>query len=192
MTHICVYCASSEAVAPGYFEVARALGAALGQRGDTLVYGGSDVGLMRVLARATHEHGGRVIGVIPRIFKERGIAYAEADELVLTNDLRERKAIMEARAEAFVALPGGFGTLDEVAEVLLLRQLGLHTKPIVLLNQQDYYAPLLALFEHFYDERFAKPYRAFYHAALDVADVFAYLDTYQPADTGGKWFSSQG
>lgn len=188
MDAVCVFCSSSEAVAPVYFEAAQALGAALGERNYTLVYGGSNVGLMRVLARATQAHGGRVVGVLPRRFHARGIAYVDADELVLTEDLRERKAIMEARADAFVALPGGFGTFDELLETLTLRQLGFHTKPVILFNVQDFYAPLAALFEQFYRERFAKPYREFYHLAPDVADIFSYLEAYQPVAAEGKWF----
>lgn len=189
--HICVYCSSSSAVDSVYTEAAWALGARLAARGDTLVYGGATAGLMGVVARSVHAGGGRVIGVIPRTLAEKQLAYQEADELVITRDLRERKAEMDARAEAFVVLPGGFGTLEELLEVLTLRQLRLHERPIILLNTAGFYEPLIALFEHLYRERFAKPARELYHLAADVDEVFAYLDSYRPAPAPDKWFAPE-
>jgi uncharacterized protein (TIGR00730 family) len=186
---ICVYCSSSDAVAPIFFAAATELGMLLGQRRCALVYGGVRVGLLGALAAAVHQHGGTVVGVIPEAIQAQGIAYDVADELVVTPDLRTRKALMADRAEAFVALPGGFGTLEELLEIITLKQLGLHTKPIVLLNIQGFYEPLIALFEHLYRERFARPeYRHLYHIAPDVADAFSYLDTYRPVPLPGKWF----
>lgn len=191
MKNICVYCSSSDAVAPIYLETARALGAQMAARGDTLIYGGADLGLMGALARAVHAGGGRVVGVIPQALQARGIAYAIADEVIVTTDLRERKATMEARADAFIALPGGLGTLEELLEVLTLRQLQAHTKPIVLLNTANYYAPLFALFAHLYRERFAKPFENLYHIADDVGGIFDYLDAYEPFDAPSKWFTPE-
>jgi uncharacterized protein (TIGR00730 family) len=101
--------------------------------------------------------------------------------------MRERKAVMEARSDAFVVLPGGFGTLEELSEILTLRQIGAHTKPIVILNTANYYAPLVALFEHFYTERFAHPWRHHYYIAGEVPDIFDYLDTYRPDAAPDKW-----
>jgi hypothetical protein len=185
---ICVFCSSSDAVAPIFVDAANELGALIAQCGYTLVYGGSNVGLMGVIARAVHAHGGCVIGVIPQTIHARGIAYNTADELIVTRDLRERKAVMEARADAFVALPGGFGTLEEVVEVITLKQLQTHAKPIVLLNTGGFYDPLVALFEHFYEQRFARPdQRQLYHFAPDVNGVFAYLDTYRPPAIESRW-----
>ena len=189
MKNICVYCSSSDAVAPIYLEAARALGAQIAARGDTLIYGGANLGLMGELARTVHAGGGRVVGVIPQALHAHGIAYASADEVIITQDMRERKATMEARADAFIALPGGIGTLEELLEVLTLRQLQAHTKPIVLLNTADYYAPLFALFAHLYRERFAKPFENLYHVADDVAGIFDYLDAYQPFLAPSKWFA---
>lgn len=188
MKNICVYCSSSDAVDSIYMETARALGAQMAARGDTLVYGGADLGLMGALARAVHAGGGRVVGVIPQALQARGIAYAIADEVIITADLRERKATMETRADAFIALPGGIGTLEELLEVLTLRQLQAHTKPIVLLNTADYYAPLFALFAHLYRERFAKPFENLYHVADNVEGIFDYLDAYEPFVAPSKWF----
>jgi len=191
MKTICVYCSSSDAIAPAYFEVARELGAQIAVRGNTLVYGGADLGLMGAVARAVHDGGGRVIGIIPQTLQERGITYDVADETIITRDLRERKAQMAARADAFVVLPGGIGTLEELLEILTLRQLQEHTKPIVLLNTSGYYTPLFALFDHLYRERFAKPFGDLYYVAPDVADVFAYLDAYRPVLAPSKWFAPE-
>ncbi len=185
---ICVYSSSSDVVAAPYFAAAEALGAALAAHGYTLVYGRARIGLMGAVARATHAHGGRVVGIIPQVIYDKGLSYPEADELIITRDLRERKALLDARATAFVALPGGFGTLEEIVEILTLRQLQVHTRPIILLNTLGFYEPLLALFEHFYRERFAKPHRALYHVAADVPDIFAFLVDYQPQPLADKWF----
>jgi uncharacterized protein (TIGR00730 family) len=187
---ICVFCSSSNAVDSIFFETATELGALISQRNYDLVYGGAQIGLMGALARAAHQNGGKVIGVIPESLRRvQGIAYEAADELLVTRDLRERKAVMEARSDAFVGLPGGFGTLEEILEILTLKQLGLHTKPIVLVNTNGFYDPLIQLFERIYQERFAKPdYRQLYHVAPDAASVFSYLEVYQPLQLQSKWF----
>src|SRR5512146_1060648 len=163
---ICVFSASSNAVHPAFFAPAEEVGAALAGRGHVLVYGGTNVGLMGAMARAAQQHGGKVIGVIPSFIAKRGWAYEQADELIITNDMRQRKATMEARSDAFLALPGGFGTLEEVLEVITLKQLQQHTKPVIFLNPDGYYDPLTSLFEHMYEKRFAKPaYRSMYQFA---------------------------
>jgi uncharacterized protein (TIGR00730 family) len=186
---ICVFCSSSDAVAPTFFETATELGTLIAGRNYTLVYGGVRVGLMGALARAVHQNGGRVIGVIPGSIRDKGITYETADELVVTRDLRERKAVMEARSDAFVGLPGGFGTLEEILEILTLKQLGLHAKPVVLVNTLGFYDHLVRFFEHIYRERFARPdYRQLYHIAPEAAGVFSYLETYRPVQLQSKWF----
>jgi cytokinin riboside 5'-monophosphate phosphoribohydrolase len=185
--NICVYCASSDAVAPAFFVAARALGEAIAQRGDTLVYGGADVGLMGALAHAVKAGGGRVIGVMPERLTAEPISFSAADEFIITRDMRERKAQMAALADAFLVLPGGFGTLEEVAEILVLRQLSEHTKPIVLLNVHGFYEPLIALFEHYYREGFAKPWRELYHVCDNVEGALNYLDQYEPTLPPRKW-----
>ena len=169
---VCVYASSSDVVDGAYREAAAELGAEAARRGLTLVYGGAHVGLMRHAAEAAQAAGGRVIGVIPRAIEARGIAHAGADELIITRDMRERKAEMERRADAFIALPGGFGTLEELAEILVLRQLRYHSKPVVLLNTNGFYDPLLALFEHFYQSRMARPeHRELYAVARTPAEA---------------------
>ena len=139
--------------------------------------------------RQPHHHGGKVIGVIPHYLRHQEIAYEAADELIVTKDLRERKAVMESRTDAFVALPGGFGTLEEILEVLTLKQLQQHTKPVVFLNTDGFYDPLIELFERLFRERFTKAeYREFYHVAKTPAQVFDHLKDYQPVKHTGKWF----
>jgi uncharacterized protein (TIGR00730 family) len=190
---MCVYCSSSDAVDPTFFDSAAQLGALIARRGWTLIYGGGRIGLMGALARAVHQNGGQVIGVIPEALRAKGLAYPAADELVVTRDLRERKAVMESRADAFVGLPGGFGTLEELLEIVTLKQLKFHTKPIILVNTRGFYDPLRHMFERIYQERFAKPdYRQLYHITSDTKDIFSYLEAYQPAQVEDKWFEDQG
>lgn len=184
---ICVFASSSNSVASAYVVEAEALGTEIAARGLTLVYGGGDLGLMGAAARAARAGGGHVIGIIPQVLYESRINCDLANELTVTRDLRERKALMEARADAFVVLPGGFGTLEEVLEILTLRQLRQHAKPVVLLNVQGFYNPLLAVFEHLYVEKFAKPFRELYHVASDVPGAFAYLEQAEQVIAPPKW-----
>lgn len=189
--NITVFCSSSDAVDPLFFEVARELGEAIAVRGHVLIYGGTNVGLMGALAVAAREAHGKVVGVIPGYLADRGIAYKGCDDLVIARDLRERKATMEARADAFIVLPGGFGTLEEAVEIITLKQLQQHKKAVVILNSRGFYDPLLTLFEHFYEQHFAKPAsRALYHFAPTVEDCFRYLDSYVPTVVPTKWFGA--
>ena len=187
---ICVYSSSSDIVDPTYFELATALGAAIGGRGDRLVFGGSNTGMMGIVARAVKDHGGEVIGVIPEVMRGTPYVFDRADEIVTVKDLRARKAEMEARADAFVALPGGLGTLDELVEILAAKQLHFHRKPIVLLNFKGFYEPLAVFFEHLFRERFASAehHRHLYHLANDIEETLSYIDTYAPAPFPVKWF----
>ena len=153
--NVCVFCSSSAGIDPVYFEAAAELGALLAARRHTLVYGGASIGLMGTIARAVHARGGHVIGVIPESLVAREITYREADEVVVTTSLRDRKRLMEERSDAFIALPGGFGTLEETIELLTLRQLGLHAKPIVIVNVAGFYDPLVELFRHIERNGFA-------------------------------------
>ncbi len=136
---VTVFCGSSNAVEPKYFTAARELGEKLARRGWRLVYGGGSVGLMGALSRAVLAEGGHVPGVIPKALLDLGVGERGVSELVVTDGLRDRKAIMDERGDAFVALPGGLGTLEEVLEVLTLKQLGYHTKPVVVLDLDGFY-----------------------------------------------------
>ena len=174
---VCVFCASSNDVDPVYFRGAQELGKGLAERGHTLVYGGGNIGLMGEVATATHKHGGIVVGVIPEALKNRERAYMKADELVVTTGMRERKAEMDARSEMFVVLPGGFGTLEEAIEALTARFLGYHDKPLVFININRFYDPLLELFEHFFSEQFAQPDQRLVYTVVDsVSEFFLRLD----------------
>lgn len=188
MAAICVYCSSSNAVDPSYFEVARALGAAIAARGHTLVFGGVDIGLMGELARAARARGGRVVGVVPELGRDSPYVFA-ADEVIYTPDIRARKQVMERRADHFVALPGGFGTLEELFEILTLKQLTLHDRPVVLFNHRDYYRPLVALLEHMFSEGFASAehHRQLYQVEETVDGLFDYLDGYRAPKVPLQW-----
>lgn len=187
--HICVYCSSSDRVAPSYFALAEELGATIARRGHTLVWGGTNVGLMGTCARAAQQHGAKVIGVIPSFIAERGLAYDKADELIVTDDMRQRKAIMEKRADAFVGMPGGFGTLEEMFEIITLKQLQRHNKAVVFLNAAGYYEPLAAALEHMYNAQFAKQaYRQMYAFAPDVTSALDHIESYRPTVVPSKWF----
>lgn len=155
----------------------------------TLVYGGTNVGLMGTLADSVRAEGGRVVGVIPQLMVERGLADKLADELIVTDGMRERKAMMEQRADAFAVLPGGIGTLEEVAEIVTLKQLQLHTKPIVLLDIEGYYRPLARFLETVVEAKLAKPsLLASYYLAPGVSELFAHLEAYRAPDLPPKWF----
>jgi hypothetical protein len=187
---LCVYCSSSGIVEPAWFELAAALGAEIARRGDRLVFGGGNTGLMGAVAHATREHGGEVISVIPEVMRGTPYVFEQSTELIATRDLRGRKAAMEMRADAFVVLPGGFGTLDEALEIIASKQLHMHRKPIVFVNAKGFWEPLTALFEHLFKERFASAqhHRHIYHLAEDLPGVFAYLDAYVPPPFPAKWF----
>ncbi|HSK92412.1 MAG TPA: TIGR00730 family Rossman fold protein [Euzebyales bacterium] len=148
---ICVYCSSSDAVPPRLREVAAAVGTGLARRGWSLVYGGGSVGLMGVTARAALAAGAHVTGVIPHKLADRELALHEVTELIHTHTMRERKQIMDDRSDAFLILPGGIGTLEELTEMVSLRQLGYHDRPIVVLDADDFWEPLRAQLQRMAD-----------------------------------------
>ena len=145
---VCVFCGSRSGERPVYAETAVALGTLLAQRGFGLVYGGGNIGLMGLIADAALAAGGEVIGVIPQHLLEREVAHTGLTQLHVVDSMHTRKALMADIADVFVAAPGGFGTLDELCEILTWAQLGLHGKPCGLLNVMGYYDPLLAMFDH--------------------------------------------
>jgi len=182
MPAICVYCAASNHIDQAYFRAAEELGRAIAQRGDSLVYGGGSVGLMGEVARAVKQHGGKVVGIIPHVLVESEFAFTDADELIYTDDMRSRKAQMDQRADAFVILPGGFGTMEEMFEILVGRVLRYHNKPIVILNVQGFYDPLIELMDHMYEHRFARPgTRDLYRVVSEVAQVYDAIEAHRVA-----------
>ena len=152
--NICIYGASSRKLAKEYYDAAEALGALMAQQGHTLVFGGGQEGIMGAVARGAHAHGGKIIGIAPRFFDEPGILFAECTEFIYTETMRERKALMEEHSEAFMVLPGGIGTYEEFFEMLTLKQLGRHNKPMVMLNTRGYYDPMAAMLQNIVDEGF--------------------------------------
>jgi uncharacterized protein (TIGR00730 family) len=152
---VCVYCSSSDSIAPPFGEEAAAIASNLAQAGWDLVYGGAKVGLMGLVAGVFLKHNRRVTGVIPRFMHQRGISQEGLSETVSTEDLRDRKAQMERRADAFLVLPGGAGTCEEFLETVTLKQLGRMNKPIVLVNTQGYYTDLLQFLQGMVHRRFA-------------------------------------
>ena len=176
---LCVFCGSQPGRNPAHAEAARSLGTALAERGITLVYGAGGIGLMNVLADAVLAGGGKVIGVIPEHLARLEIAHPALTETVVTDGMFSRKQVMIDRADGFVVLPGGFGTLDEFFEVLTWKQLGLLDKPIVVLDSEDYWTPLLGLLDHVSAEGFAAP------ANLDLATVVQSVDElFRTLDSG--------
>ena len=156
VTSLCVYCGSSSGEHPEYAEQARAFGAEMARRDITLVYGGGNVGLMGVVADGVLACGGKVIGVIPRQLVDREVAHAGLTELQVVDTMHQRKTRMFELSDAFVALPGGFGTLDEMFEMLTWSQLGLHGYPCAFLDVRGYYAPLRGMMDHMVGEGFVR------------------------------------
>ena len=156
LSTICVYCGTSAGDDPLYAEAAERLGRAMGAAGIGLVYGGGSIGLMGIMARSVMEAGGHVIGIIPQFLKEREVMLETAHELFVTGDMHERKRAMFDRADAFVALPGGIGTLEEVVEMMTWAQLGQHRKPVLIANINGFWEPLVALLQHMSDEGFIR------------------------------------
>ena len=186
---ICVFLSSSDAVAPHYVDLTVRMGEAIGRNGHTLVYGGNNTGLMGKLADAVKATGGTVFGVVPQKLYDLGRAYKDCDELIVSRDLRDRKAIMDENSDAFIALPGGLGTLEEIIEVLNLKYLRYHQKPVIFINHQGFYDALFRAFEQFYSESFTKRAVELLYASLpDVQSVFPYLDNYVPVQVEEKWY----
>jgi uncharacterized protein (TIGR00730 family) len=155
--NVCVYCGSGPGTNPRFVESAIALGKSLADNGVGLVYGGGSIGLMGAVASAVLEHGGQVTGIIPEFLTKRENALTGAQELIVTHDMHERKRLMFERSDAFVALPGGIGTLEELVEQLTWQQLGRHSKPILLANIENFWEPLLELLTHMRTTAFIRP-----------------------------------
>jgi uncharacterized protein (TIGR00730 family) len=155
--NICVYCGSGPGINPAYVATARDLGKSLADADIGLVYGGGSLGLMGEVAKSTLAHGGRVTGIIPAFLSKKEQMLQDADELIVTENMHERKMLMFERSDAFVALPGGIGTLEELVEQLTWSQLGRHAKPIIVANIDGFWGPFLALLKHMKSEAFIRP-----------------------------------
>lgn len=157
MAAVCVYCSSSDAIEPKYLQLASDLGAALVKAGHSLVTGGGAVSMMGSIARSVRQHGGQTLGVIPRALLEFEVGDREADELIITEDMRTRKATMDEASDAFIALPGGIGTLEELFEVWTAASLAMHVKPVIVLDPWGDLAPLRELVESLRHKGFVRP-----------------------------------
>lgn len=167
---VCVYCASSAKVAEKYFVAAHELGVAMAKEDHTLIYGGGSLGLMGRIADAMLANGGHVKGVLPRFMDEVEWGHKEIPEMVLVEDMHERKKLLIEGVDAVVALPGGCGTLEELSEVVTLKRLGKFTKPIVILNLDGFYEPLKALFDKMIEERFMRPEHRGIYTFVDTVE----------------------
>jgi uncharacterized protein (TIGR00730 family) len=182
---VCVYCGSRHGTRPSYTEAARALGSAIGSRGWQLVYGGGNVGLMGEVADAVLATGGRVVGVIPESLMQREVGHTGLTELHVVPTMHQRKQMMAERADAFIALPGGIGTLEELYEVWTWRQLGYHRQPIGLLNIDGFYDTLLAFMQQTVDEGFlSTPQLAAVEVGTDPVEMLLRLARSAPRRTG--------
>jgi uncharacterized protein (TIGR00730 family) len=185
---LCVYCGSSNNLESRYYSAAEEVGRSMVANGWGLVYGGGNVGMMGSLARSAKRAGGHVVGVIPGFMRERELAYHQADELIEVESMRDRKRIMEERASAFLALPGGIGTLEELAEIMTLRYINRTDKPVVVFNQDGYYDDLLRFFERMTRERFKSPgLQALFSVAVRVEEVWPLLDKPGPFEADAIW-----
>jgi uncharacterized protein (TIGR00730 family) len=180
---LCVYCGSAGAVDERYRAAARDLGDALAAAGIELVFGGGRIGLMGILADAVLARGGRVVGIIPELLRDAELAHAGASELVVVASMHERKRLMAERADAFAILPGGIGTLDEAFEIITWRQLGLHTKPIFVVDVAGFWRPLMKLLDHLIATGFVAP---LIPRLLTVVPDIATLMTALAAGAGGS------
>ena len=189
MKRVCLFCGSSVGVRAAYREAAAEFGRALAAREITLIYGGGSVGLMKIAAEAALEGGGSVIGVITEQLMVREVGHPGLTELVVLPTMHERKARMAALADAFVALPGGFGTFDEFCEMATWDQLGIHVKPLVMLNVEGYFDGFLAQIDRGVADGFLKPeHRAMVEIASRVEDIFHALQRWQ-APPVSKWLA---
>ncbi len=187
---VCVYCGSSSRVAESYKEAARSLGRILAENSIELVYGGGQVGIMGILADAVIASGGTVTGIIPEFLFAKEVGKSDVDNLIRVESMHDRKQKMAEMSDAFVVLPGGFGTMDETFEILTWRQLSLHNKPTVIVDIDGYWRPLVTLMEHIIDEGFASPdNRRLYEVVTAVEDVLPAIakdvDTVSPVES--KW-----
>lgn len=191
-SHICVYCGASDGVNGAYVSGATALGAELARRGIGLVYGGGSVGVMGAVARSVRDNGGAVHGVIPAALKPKEVSGEPIGHLEVVDSMHTRKARMAELADAFIALPGGFGTLEELFETITWTQLGIHRKPIGLLNVAGFYDPLLAMIEHSIAQGFIRPkYRGLLVADNDPTALLDRLLTHEPPDGFVRWMTAE-
>ena len=187
--NICVFSSSSNAIADVYVSEAIDLARLIGQSGFCLINGGSNVGTMDVITREAGKNGAKTIGIIPQKLRDFNLASVHAHEIIVSGDMMERKFRMRELSDAFIALAGGFGTLEEILEVITLKQLSYHNKAVVFINTNGFYNDLFRQFEKSYDEKFAKEnYRKLYYIAENAEQAMDYIVNYKPEEAVNKWF----
>ncbi len=180
---ICVFASSSNYLDEIYYNDAKELGRLLGINGYDIVYGGSNLGLMWACASQVGENGGKITGVMPEKLHNMGVFTEGCDEFIITSGMRERKAKIDSISDAVIALPGGFGTLEELSEMIVQKQLGYNKKPIILLNTNGFYDKLNAFFEEMIEQKYAnKNMRSMYYIAQTPSDCIEYLQNYTPSE----------
>lgn len=187
--NICVFSSSSNAIADVYVTEAVDLAKLIGRSNHCLINGGSNVGTMDVITREANKNGAKTIGIIPEKLRDFNLASDHAHEIIVSEDMMERKFKMRELSDAFIALAGGFGTLEEILEVITLKQLGYHNKAVVFINTNGFYDDLFRQFERSYEEKFAKEsYRKLYFVAGNAAEAMNYIQNYKPEEVVNKWF----
>jgi uncharacterized protein (TIGR00730 family) len=187
LSSLCVFCGSNAGAQPVYLEAAEAVGRGLAQRGLRVVYGGGKVGMMGAVADAARAAGGEVVGVIPQAIFDLEIGHTGIDDLRVVGSMHERKALMAELSDAFIALPGGIGTLEELFEVYTWAQLGIHSKPLGLIDVAGYYQPLVGFLDHAVQERFLRPEtRTLLAVGEELDDLLGQLETWEPVSVH-KW-----
>jgi uncharacterized protein (TIGR00730 family) len=189
---VTVYCSSSNALAAHFYAAGAELGRAIAQNGWKLVFGGNTVGLMKTVADAVRAAGGKVVGITPQLFVDKGFGDNDCHELIVTQNMRDRKHALEQRGDSFVALPGGLGTFEEIFEIIVGKQLAVHNKPIVLLNTAGYWDPMLAMIDSAIEQKFIKPRaRELFFVAADVPAAIEHLRSYRPSQPDpDKWLQN--
>ncbi len=178
--NICVFCGSSEDLDASYYKLAKRCGEVIGKSGHNLIYGAGKIGLMGRLAQSTRDNGGKSIGIIPEKLRIEGVVSDVDNEQIITPDMKTRKDVMRNRSEAFLALPGGFGTMEELLEVITLKQLQYHNKSIVILNGNGFFDEMLVFFERMYKENFANAsYRKLYQVENNPEQAISAIENYK-------------
>ncbi len=187
--NVCVFCSSSNNIVQKYFEASRQLGELIIKHNCNLLYGGAKLGLMGEIARTVLNSGGHVTGVMPKILAIKEVAFFEISKMIITKDMHERKAKLQSLSDAFVVLPGGFGTFEEAFEVITHKQIGIHRKPIVFINTGNYFGNLIEQMKTIYKEGFAKEFDdEIFYVASDANDAMAYINNYSEKELPQKWY----
>ncbi len=190
---VCVYCGSSDKIPKPYIEAAYTMGKAIAQQGMTIVYGAGSTGMMGAVADGALELGGEVIGVIPEFFNTPQLAHDRLSRVEVVETMHTRKTRMAELADAFIALPGGLGTFEELFEIITWAQIGLHRKPVGLLNTRAYYSPLMAFIEHAYIEGFLySEHRRLFTHADNAEELLDALKDFQPPEGLARWVERDG